>query len=181
MLLINNNFKLMKPPILLKTILDICFFLLLITFGSALIITALTAAFGNEFIPIELNGGVISEFSPVALIVILAELVIGGLSVYTVYILRKFVRSFFKEKIFTRYQIASLNLIGQLIVIITLGHGLIDLLALIFFESKIRVGIEVDLSFTSFWFILAIGLFFIYLSRIFENARLLKEENELTV
>jgi hypothetical protein len=35
--------------------------------------------------------------------------------------------------------------------------------------------------FGSFWFILAIGLFFIFLSKVFENAKKLKEENELTV
>lgn len=181
LLLINNNSSPMKPPILLKTILDISFFLLLLTFCSALGVTAMTAAFGQGFIPIEIDGQVISELSPVALVVIFAELVIGGLSVYTIYVLRKLVRSFFKGKFFTRYQIASLNLIGQLIIVVTLGQAVIGVFARIYFESRVQVGVQADLSFTSFWFILAIGLFFMYLSKIFENARLLKEENELTV
>ena len=171
----------MKPPILLKTVLDICFFLLLLSFCSALFLTAMTTVFGNEFTPIELNGQTISELTPTALTVIFAELFIGGLLVYTIYILRKLIRNFFKGRLFTRYQIASLNLIGQLIIVITLGQGLIDFIATIFLEAKLRLGIEINLSLTSFWFIFAIGLFFIYLSRIFDNARIMKEENELTV
>ncbi len=171
----------MKPPILLKTILDVCFFLLLLSFIGAVFLTAMTTIFGSDFIPIELKGQTISELTPTAFVVILAELFIGGLLVYTIYILRKLIRNFFKGKLFTRYQIASLNLIGQLIIIITLGQGLIDFIATIFLEAKLRLGLEIDLSFTSFWFILAIGLFFIYLSKIFDNARIMKEENELTV
>ena len=169
----------MKPSVLLKTILDICFFLLLISFFSALFITAMTAALGNDFIPMELNSHIISEFTPVSLIVMVAELAIGGLLVYTIYVLRKLVRNFFKGKLYTRYQIASLNLIGQLIIIIILGQGVIDFITRIYFESQ--VGIHIGFSLTSFWFILAIGLFFIYLSKVFDNARLLKEDNELTV
>ena len=171
----------MKPPILLKTILDICFYLLLLSFLSAVFIAVITAFMGGESIPVEINGRIISEFTPIALIVIFSELFLEGLLVYTVYILRKLIRNFFKRKLFTRYQIASLNLIGRLIIIITLGQGLINFITKIFFEAKLFLGIEVNLSFISFWFILAIGLFFIYLSKIFENARHLREDNEYTV
>ena len=171
----------MKPPILLKTILDICFFLLLLTFISASIISIITFSVGDDLYPIVVNDQVISELTLMAVLLIIAELLIGGLLVYTVYILRKLIRNFFKGKLFTRYEIASLNLIGRLIIVITLAQGLMDFLGKIFVESKLRLGIEIDLSFNSYWFVLAIGLFFIYLAGIFENARLLKEENELTV
>ena len=171
----------MKPPILLKTILDICYFLLLFTFASASILSIITVAVGDSFYPIIVNDEHISELTPMVLVLIFTELLIGGFLVYTVYILRKLIRNFFKGKLFTRYQVASLNLIGRLIILITLAQGLLNFLGNLFIESELRLGIAVDLSFISFWFILAIGLFFIYLAGVFENARLLKEENELTV
>lgn len=171
----------MKQPILLKTILDICFILLVLTFFSAVVIFLITLIQGDDFIPIEMNGNLLEELSPTVILLLSIELVSGALILYTVYILRKLVRDFFKGKLFTTFQIATLNLIGQFIILITLLQGLISFLGNILLESKVRVGINMDLSFGSFWFILAIGLFFIYLSKIFKNAKALKEENELTV
>ena len=171
----------MKPSILLKTILDICFILLLLTFFSACGLFVMMILMEDHFIPIELNNQIISDLTPTALCLVIAELLIGGLLVYTVYVLRKLVRNFFKGKIFTRYQIASLNVIGQLIVVITVAQGLVDFLGNFLLEAELQLAIEMDLSFISFWFVLAIGLFFIYLSKIFEKAKLLKEENEFTI
>lgn len=171
----------MKQPLLLKSILDICFILLVLAFFSAVGIFILTLAFGENFTLIELNGQALSEFTPVNIGLFTAELLIGGLILYTVYILRKLVRDFLKGKFFTTFQIATLNLVGQLIVVITLTSGLTDFLGKILIESKATLRVGMDFSFGSFWFILALGLFFIYLSKIFENAKNLKEENELTV
>ena len=171
----------MKPPILLKTILDICFILLLLTFLSASILFIIMLVVGDSFVPINLNDRIISELTPVSITLLFIELLIAGLLVYTIYILRKLVRNIFKGKLFTRYQATSLNLIGQLIILITLAQSFTEFMARLFLESEMGLVMELDLSFISFWFVLAIGLFFIYLSKIFENARLLKEENELTV
>lgn len=171
----------MKQPLLLKTILDICFIFLALTFFGAVVIFVITVMVNPEFFPIEVNDRILSEYTPTTVILLTAELAIGGLILYTVYILRKLVRSFLKNKFFTSFQIATLNLAGQLIVVITLLQGFTDFLGKLFVEAKAHIAIGMDLSFGSFWFILAIGLFFIYLSKIFKNAKLLKEENELTV
>lgn len=171
----------MKQPILLKTILDICFILLALAFFSAAGIFILTLALGEKFTLMELNGRILSEFTPIAIVLVTAELFIGGLILYTVYILRKLVRDFLRGKFFTTFQIATLNKIGQLIVVITLTSGLTDFLGKMLIESQATVRVGMDFSFGSFWFILAIGLFFMYLSQIFNNAKALKEENEFTV
>jgi succinate-acetate transporter protein len=60
-------------------------------------------------------------------------------------------------------------------------QGIVNFITPIIIEGEGTVGIKIDFSFGSFWFILAIGLFFIFLSKVFENAKNLKEENELTV
>lgn len=171
----------MKQPILLKTILDICFILLALTFFAAVVIYIIMFIVSPDKFSIQVNDRIISELTPTTVILLTAELVIGGLILYTVYILRKLVRSFLKGKFFTSFQIAALNLVGQLIVIITLAQGFTDFLGKLLVEAKAHVAIGMDLSFGSFWFILAIGLFFMYLSKIFKNAKFLKEENELTI
>lgn len=171
----------MKQPILLKTILDICFILLALKFFSAFVVYIITLGFGESFYPMTINGDIVTEITPSTIFIFSAELVIGGLILYTVYILRKLIRNFLKGKLYTRFQVATLNLVGQLIILITLAKGFIDFLGKMLFKSRVEMDLSMELSFGSFWFILAIGLFFIYLSKIFENAKKLKEENELTV
>lgn len=171
----------MKAPILLKTIVDICFFFLIISFSGALIATVLAIFSDTETIPFELNGTVRSDLTPTNLSLLFIEILIAGLTVYTILILRKLIRNFFKGKFFTRYQIDSLNLIGHLITLITIVRGLTSFLAEVLLKNTLQLRLGLDLSFTSFWFVLAIGLFFIYLSKLFDNARTMKEENELTV
>ncbi len=101
--------------------------------------------------------------------------------IYTIYLLRQLIRNFFKGILYTRYQIATLNLIGQLILLTTIASLVIELISDILLDETARMNMHIDFSFGSFWFILAIGLFFIYLSKIFKNAKNLKEDNELTV
>ncbi|MCY2686287.1 DUF2975 domain-containing protein [Salinimicrobium sp. TH3] len=171
----------MKQPILLKTILDICFILLALTFFGAVVIFILALIMSPDFYPIEVNDRILSEFTPVTIILVTSELAIGGLVLYTVYVLRKLVRSFFKGKLYTRFQIAALHLVGQLIVIITLAQAFTDSTGKMLIEAKADIAVGINFSFGSFWFVLAIGLFFMYLSKIFRSAKILKEENELTV
>ena len=171
----------MKQPILLKTILDICFILLALIFFSAVGVFTITLIFGESFYPMTINGSIVTEITPSTIFIFSAELVIGGLILYTVYILRKLIRDFFKGKLYTHFQIATLKLVGQLIILITLAKGFLNFIGKILFESRVGIDLSMEFSFGSFWFILAIGLFFIYLSKIFKNAKFLKEENELTV
>lgn len=177
----NSKTGKIKAPILLKTILDICFLFLVISFVSALIFSVIALISGESSVPVEVNGSVLTEFTTEILILLFAEIAIAGLTVYTVFLLRRLIRNFFKGKFFTLYQVNSLNKIGSLIIIITLSQGTLSFVGGLLPEGGSRLELGLDASFTSFWFILAIGLFFVYLSELFNNARLLKKENELTI
>lgn len=171
----------MKPPIILKTILDICLFFSAISLITSISFFILELYSGEDFTEISVNGIEITELSTSIIILILGEFLVAALFIYTIYILRKLIRNFFKGKLFTVYQIASLKLIGYLIILSTLCQGIINFLAPILLTQRAEFRVELDLKFGSFWFILAIGLFFTFLSKVFENAKNLKEENELTV
>jgi len=180
LLLINDNCNFMRPPVLLKTILDICFILLIISYGS-LIFTYLGMLFFDFQFPIEINNNITTEFTWKTTMIVLANVIVSGISIYIIYLLRKLIRSFFKEEIFSRLQISLFNLIGQLIVLCTIAQFLIDFFANLILENRAKLSFTLDSAFDSSLFILALGLFFIYLGKLFSKSRELKQENELTV
>ncbi|WBL22631.1 DUF2975 domain-containing protein [Zunongwangia sp. HRR-M8] len=111
----------------------------------------------------------------------LLELVKITAFVYGLYVLRKLIRSFFGNKLFTRFQIASLNLSGRLICLSMFLEAISEFLKKIIIENRIGLFFGMEFSFSSFWIILAFGIFLVFLSKVFENARTLQKENELTV
>lgn len=168
-----------KPPILLKTILDILFFLLIVSY-SGMILYLIFQTLTDLPLDLTVNGNEITELSPAIILILAIKILISAIFIYIIYLLRKVVRSFFKRKLFTLLQITSLNLIGQLIIIFSLTEVLIDFFLDIIL-NKARIGISVENSFDSMWFTLALGLFLILLSKSFRYAKSLQEENELTV
>lgn len=170
----------MKPPILLKTILDILFFILILSVSAPMIIF-LALIFTEKPMPVEINNILVEDFNFTTISLISVSYLLAILSVYIIYLLRKLVRSFFKLKFYTRLQISLFNLIGQLIILAAISKVIINFFSSLILESKIRTNFKVDTSFDNLFFVLAMGLFFIYMSKLFENARKIKEENELTI
>jgi hypothetical protein len=78
-------------------------------------------------------------------------------------------------------QVKIIKIIGQLIILVALLDTVPGVIYQTFFEQSPRQVNYGLASVDSFWFIIAIGLFFMFLSKIFENARIMKEENELTI
>ncbi|WP_324719786.1 DUF2975 domain-containing protein [Salinimicrobium sp. HB62] len=171
----------MKPPIILKTILDILF--LFVIFGTIIFIIFVGIFIFNSegSIPFRVNDNLIASLNAEAYTVLGFVLLSRILFIYTVYKFKYLVRLFFKGKFLNVEQVKLTRIIGQLIIIVALLDTVPGVIYQTFFEQSPR---RVDYglaSADSFWFIIAIGLFFLFLSKIFENARIMKEENELTV
>ena len=92
-------------------------------------------------------------------------------------LLLKIVVSFQNNKFFTKYQIAGFNLLGKLIIWLSIIDSFGSFILRIIFRSRL----ELKLELSTFWLFIAIEAFFIVLSRIFEKAHQLKSENELTI
>lgn len=97
--------------------------------------------------------------------------------IYIIYILRKLVISLDSGNLFTKFQSTGFNLVGQLIIWLVIISSIAEFAMKLFFASRL----EVETSFPDFWLFLALGVFFIVLSQVFEKARLMREENDLTV
>ncbi|MCF4100470.1 DUF2975 domain-containing protein [Gillisia sp. M10.2A] len=170
----------MKPPVLLKTILDICFFLLICSLFSPLELL-IHFQMNDSPLPIELNNRLITTFNYNTIILLIINYSITIIYVYIVYLLRKLVRSFFKNAYFTRLQISLFRLIGQLIILATISEFIMSLYTTLVLDKRIGFNFSIDGSHNNLFYTLAIGLFFIYLGKLFNKSKSLQEENELTV
>lgn len=174
------NSSIVKPPVLLKTLLDVIFWFTLIGLILKILFTGFYF-FTDIPVNLNMNNYEITQFNFVFAVGLFLKLLISAAFIYAVYVMRKVVRSFFKRKLFTPLQIGGLKIIGQLLIFTVVTEIILEIFLRMMFEKKIQVGGEFDSSFNSIWFILAIGLFFILLSKAFSYARGLQQENELTV
>ncbi|WP_026913944.1 DUF2975 domain-containing protein [Christiangramia portivictoriae] len=94
-----------------------------------------------------------------------------------VWLMLKIVNSFQSNKLFTKYQITGFSLLGKLIIWLSVLDSIGSFLMRIMLKSKLELKLEIS----TFWLFIAIGAFFIVLSKIFERAYQLKSENELTI
>ncbi len=168
-----------KAPVLLKTILDIIFILLMVGLITYIIITPILLFSGTDF-SIKISNIEIHKLTFTVSILIILNLILYTGFVFLIYRLRKLLRLFFRKKLFSSRQTRDLNLIGKLIVMLSIGKALLNFLLKFLLENNLDLSIKTAYL-DSLWFSLAIGLFFIYLSKVFENARILKEENDLTI
>lgn len=175
-----RNHNSVKAPILLKTILDILFWILIIGLAGGIMLTT-ASYFFDAPIDIKINNHVITKITLPIFFALLIKIVVAVVFIYIVYLLRRVVRNFFKRKLFTPVQITGLNLIGKLIIIATLIEAGLDFLLNLLIDEKVSLVLSLSSAFDSLLFTLALGLFFILLSKAFNYARNLQQENELTV
>ncbi|MGM1056303.1 MAG: DUF2975 domain-containing protein [Bacteroidota bacterium] len=164
----------------LKWFLNFIFIIVLMTIGLNII--------GILFIPIFPESKILAdsllvpnfkwELPKIALIITSIVLDIGF--IYSLYVFKKLVSSLFKSPLFTEFQISSLKLLGQLIVLLVIIKSVFNIFSNMIFGKSEVVGIHI-FSFDSKLMAICMGLFFIYLSYVFRKAKGLKEENDLTV
>ncbi|SFG05780.1 Protein of unknown function [Salegentibacter agarivorans] len=179
MLLLNDNCRGMKSSEWLKNIFSVAYYLMII--GWILL-------FGFLLYAIFISPGDILEIlhdaeefkikSKNALYSSLTyELLSSAVWIYILYLFKNLMKELISGPLFTKLQIASFKLIGQLIILITI----VDAISIFVFKVIFNGRLELNFDLFDFWFVIGIGLFLIFLSQIFNQARVMKEENELTV
>lgn len=109
------------------------------------------------------------------------EMVYTVIIFYAVYIIRKIIKDLEKERLYTRLQISGLSLAGKLIIGVVFLQIIAEFITTIVFDSRLEVSVSFENDLGNPFLVITIGLFLIYLSKIFENSARLKTENELTV
>ncbi|CAL68490.1 DUF2975 domain-containing protein [Christiangramia forsetii] len=173
----------MKPPKFLKLIVNISYFLLALD----LILSSLCYLyflFGGsvKLESLDYITDIQNEESRIAAIVLFTlEIIYSAILFYAVYIIRKLIKDFEKERLYTKLQITGLNLAGKLIIGVFILQIIADFFTSIILDNRLKISLSFENDLGSPWLLIAIGLFLIYLSKIFKNSARLLEENELTV
>ncbi|HEX8269881.1 MAG TPA: DUF2975 domain-containing protein [Flavobacterium sp.] len=169
----------MKSLNLLKTLIDL--FLLFAVLGAlALIIAVPLKIFTGRDIPISVKGIEVSgsDGSSIALIALSG---IGAFFfVYAIFLLRKVLQAFLRNQIFEDDVIRNFKLIGKFIIAYALLTSVPMLIYRMVQENHFEVGFTGG-GFDSLLLSVSLGLLFIVIGEIFQKAKNLKEENELTV
>lgn len=113
---------------------------------------------------------------PVKITILIGALVIF-VNIYCVYLFRKTLRYFQKVKPFHNEVITNFGIIGKFLCYSGLVSLVLAIVLAVYFKSEIKI----NLGFSPYLFITALGLFFMVLSEVFKVAKHAKEENELTV
>ncbi len=167
-----TSFKLLKSILTLALFFSSCLWLIFL-FILGGILLGYESSFGLE--------GITENFdvaSKSARIVFTIYILIGyALIIYLIYMLRKLVISLNAGKLFTKFQSSEFNLVGQIIIWLVIINSISEFV----FKLIVSSNLEVKASFPDFWLFLALGSFFIILGQVFEKARLIREENELTI
>ena len=173
----------MKPPKFLKLIINVSYFLLALD----LILSTLCYIYflfggGVKLESLEYITTVQNEESSIAAIVLFTlEIIYSIILFYTVFIIRKLIKDFEREKLYTKIQITGLNLAGKLLVGVFILQFIADFFTSIILDNRLKISLSFENDLGSPWLLIAIGLFLIYLSKIFNNSARLQLENELTV
>lgn len=189
LLLFINNFHIFEPtkkPItmrklnILKTLIDLAFFLSIIGLFGAVIFATMFAFDSEGGIPIKLQGQELTSDIPEAKIVIGFAAISYLLFVYALFLLRKVIGFFKKRDLFNVQNIRYFNTIGVCLILSTL---LAEVPFFIFnMIQRNHLGLQMeDGGFDTPLLSIALGLFFMVLSEAFKIAKGFKEENELTV
>jgi hypothetical protein len=134
---------------------------------------------GPVVLPLKIEGEAITDFGFPAIFLLTFGFISYLFFVYGIYQLRQLLRLFEKRMIFEQATIWLLNQIGGGFLISSVLGGI----ALFVYNSFHRGSASLDFSsgFSSFLFTMSLGLFFMVLGEVFNIAKTMKEENELTV
>lgn len=130
-------------------------------------------------IPFKVNGDA-AQNADAELLVLLFLFIVGCVFfVYALYLFRKVLDLFSKRRFFDDAVIRNFDQMGKAIII---GY-LISAVPAFVYNMISEAGLKLEFGFStdSGLCILGLGLFFLVLSEVFLNAKMMKEENDLTI
>lgn len=130
-------------------------------------------------IPFKVNGDVANNAEAEYLILLFLFLIGSVFFLYALYLFRKVLDQFSKRRFFDDSVIKNFDQIGKAIIIGYLIGAVPAFLYGLIAERKLEL--ELSFSFHAGLGIIGLGIFFMVLSEVFMNAKMMKEENDLTV
>ena len=169
----------MTPPKILKYLLDFCYAVMFIIVLFTPIELFLNFYSDNQ-IQLEVNNRMITDFTISIIILCVFRYLLIALDVYIIYVIKKLIESFFENKLYSANQIHLFKKVGLLIIYTSVAKIVSNIVADILINPE-EYRISFDIGFNNLLFIIAVGLLFVFLSKVFKNANELQKDNELTI
>lgn len=166
----------MKSEKLFKILIDLIFVLQILGF-----ITLIFVIPSFTFVKINMQDTSVQNWTIFHWLLLLTSFSSYVLFVFGIFYLRKFSKTLLTEKYFSIYVISNAMKIGKMFVY---SGSIMILLYLIQFISRFtngKIQLVYNTEFVFSLFIIAIGLFFLILSKILNSGVQLKQENDLTI
>ncbi len=171
----------MKKIYQLKTILDIVIvFSMIIMFVSLLGLLYYLVTGNMNKINVTIIDQKIDHIDSILAVVIVLISIGYGLFIYSLYQLKKLVDLFVRKEFFTDLSVKTLRVIGVSMLFSSFFMVLPAYIYGVLNSATIHLTMKM-ISPESMVFSIIISLFFIILSSIFKEAKMLKEENELVI
>lgn len=186
----------MKSISLLKSLINFLFWGMIV-FSVVVFLLILVLFISPESLPLMFQGYRMlfdADFPWQIWIVPLSTILGFVLFIISVYYLKKCIIPFQEGRFYSEEVIGNLKKTGRLFIIISLGTGLIGIISAFAFQTYANVSViggnfGSGHAFTAVasaienmnFFLLIVGLFLLVFSNAFENGKLLKEENDLTI
>ena len=170
----------MKSLGLLKTLLDL--FLFITVFCAIAVIVAVPIKLMNPQmkLPVSIDGVKVIGTDWLSIVFVVLTAIAAFFFVYAIFLLRQVIVLFSKREIFSDNVIRKFRIIGKCIV----AAGLFRPVSMFFYDMFQNNNAEIQFGsggFDSLLLSVSLGLLFIVIGEIFQHAKNLKEENELTV
>lgn len=169
----------MNTPKTLNSILNIIIFLIIISLVLGVLFTILTLTGSTlSFMPPETLENY-SKHTPDIYIFMGLTLGVYLIFGYGLFRLKKAAKLFLSNNIYNEDLSKNINVSGICMIVSGIFWWLFDGLGAIHFKNSFSIGVS-EKTFIYLFFV-AIGLFMMLVSKVFNNARQLKEENDLTI
>jgi hypothetical protein len=161
----------------LKAIIDFTWIMSMITVPVVIFFVGILFYTNESFgMPIHINGNKISVVETKDKIIVVLLLCSYLLLLYGLFLFKKVLFAFQRRKVFHEENCLNFNKIGIILIISALISG-IPMFLYKFYQKEF----ELEIGLNGYILMIALGLFFMILSELFQIAKKQKEENELTI
>jgi len=170
----------MKSLNLLKTLIELFLFFSVLGGLAVIVVVPLKLINPELDIPISIKGVEVTGGDWLSLLVIILAAIGAAFFIYAIFMLRKVLQLFLQNEIFTDTVISHFKVIGRCII----TSGVLTSVPMFFYNMIQRNNLGIEFTsggFDSLLLSVSLGLLFIVIGEIFQMAKNLQEENELTV
>jgi len=161
----------------LKAIIDFTWIMSMITVPAVLFFVGILIYSDEPFdFPLQINGNQINIIEAKDKLILILLVCSYLLLLYGLFLFKKVLFAFQRRIVFHEENCLHFNKIGKTLILSALISG-IPMIIYTIYEKEVKL----ELGLNGFILMIALGLFFMILSELFQIAKKQKEENELTI